>query len=144
MKQLAKAAGLLHVCAGLFVLGILTGCSSGPVQGDPSWRLVPVTDVASVVGEWEGVVKKERNVLPGSVHLMIRENGTYLFTGQHAGTVAVGSGFLESRDGRLIGNTDRRAVTLSLYDHKGKAVLHVDSTNHETGERFHGEFTKIE
>ena len=103
-----------------------------------------MTDVATVVGEWDGILKKDHNVLPGTVHLMIRENGTYLFTGQHAGTVAVGSGFLESRDGRLDGDTDRRAITLVLYDHYGKAIMWVDATNRETGERYQGQFNKVE
>lgn len=143
MKHLARAAGLLPFVAGIVALGFSVACSSTPTQGDPSWRLVPLADVTKVAGEWDGVLKKDRNVLPGTVHLMIRENGTYLFTGQHAGTVAVGSGFLESRDGRLVGDTDRRAVTLALYDHNGKAIMWVDATNRETGERYHGQFTKV-
>jgi hypothetical protein len=33
---------------------------------------------------------------------------------------------------------------MSLYDHKGKAVVLVESINHATGERYHGEFTKAQ
>jgi hypothetical protein len=57
--------------------------------------------------------------------------------------VAVGSGDLEARDGRLVGDTENRAVTFTLYDHKGKAVVLVESINHATGERYRGEFTKV-
>jgi hypothetical protein len=74
---------------------------------------------------------------------MIRPNNTYLFAGQSISNMAVGTGDLEARDGRLIGETERRAVTFTLYDHKGKAVILVESTNHETRERYRGEFTKV-
>jgi hypothetical protein len=98
-----------------------------------------------LVGEWEGLVKKEHDTLPGaSVRLMIRPNHTYLFAGQTASKFAVGSGSVEPRDGRLVGNTEARAVTFTLYDHKGKAVVHVESTNRETGERYRGEFTRVQ
>jgi hypothetical protein len=53
MNHLAKTAGLLRVCASVFVVGIIIGCSSTPNQGDPSWTLVPITDLNMVVGEWE-------------------------------------------------------------------------------------------
>jgi hypothetical protein len=31
-----------------------------------------------------------------------------------------------------------------LYDHKGKAVVLAESIIHETGERYRGEFTKVQ
>ena len=130
--------------AGWAAIALCIGCSSGPSPQDPTWKLVPITDVGIVVGEWQGVVKKEHGTFPeGSVRLMIRPNNTYLFAGQSIANTAVGSGDLEARDGKLIGDTDRRAVTLTLYDHKGKAVILVESTNHMTGERYRGEFTKV-
>ena len=107
--------------------------------------MVQITDVSMVVGEWEGLVKKNNGTLPeGSVRLMIRDNSTYLFAGQSASKVAVGSGVLEIRDGRLIGDTERRTVKLELFDHKGKSVIVLAGTNRETGERYHGEFTKVQ
>jgi hypothetical protein len=106
--------------------------------------LVPITEVGMVVGEWEGFVKRDHATLAeGSVRLMIRPNSTYLFAGQSASNVAVGSGDLEARAGRLVGNTDARAVMFTLYDRKGEAVVLVESTNHATGERYRGEFTKV-
>ena len=145
MTQRGELASVLRVYAGVFVLAVLTGCGGGPSQQDPSWKMVQITDVSMVVGEWEGLVKKNNGTLPeGSVRLMIRDNSTYLFAGQSASKVAVGSGVLEIRDGRLIGDTERRAVKLELFDHKGKSVIVLDGTNRETGERYHGEFTKVQ
>ena len=134
----------LRFSAGVLVVGALTGCAGASHETDPSWKLVPITDVQMVVGEWEGLIKKERATLAeGSVRLIIRANQTYLFAGQTASKVAVGSGDLERQDGRLVGNTDRRAVTFTLYDHKGNAVVLVEAINHETGDRYRGELTKI-
>jgi len=107
--------------------------------------VVPITEVGMVVGEWEGLVKKDHATFPeGSVRLMIRANSTYLFAGQTTSRAAVGSGDLEMRDGRLVGDTEKRAVTFTLYDHKGKAVVLVESIIHETGEHYRGEFTKVQ
>lgn len=127
------------------LLGGLSGCAGGGPQHDASWKLVPITEVGMVVGEWEGLVKKDHATLPeGSVRLMIRANSTYLFAGQTTAAAAVGSGDLEARDGRLVGDTEKRAVRFTLYDHKGKPVVLVESTNHATGERLRGEFTKVQ
>jgi len=135
----------LRVAAGTLLLASMTGCAGGGLQKDASWKLVPITEVGMVVGEWEGLVKKDQGTLPeGSVRLMIRPNSTYLFAGQTTSAAAVGSGDLEAREGRLVGDTDKRAVRFTLYDHKGKAVVLVESTNHATGERFRGEFTKVQ
>jgi hypothetical protein len=139
-----EGSGVVSLSVGLLSVGLLIGCSSGPSPQDPSWKLVPITDVGMVVGEWEGVVKKEHATFPeGSVRLMIRPNNTYLFAGQSVSATAVGSGDLEARDGRLVGNTDHRTVTFTLYEHQGEAIVHIESTNRDTGERYRGEFTKI-
>ena len=104
-----------RVSAGLLVLGLLAGCTRGPYPQDPSWKLVPITDASVLVGEWEGLVKKEHDTFPGaSVRLMIRSNNTYLFAGQTASKFAVGSGDIEPRDGRLVGETEARAVTFTI------------------------------
>jgi len=133
----------LTICA--LVVGVGAGCAGGSPQQDASWKVVPITEVGMVVGEWEGLVKKDHATLPeGSVRLMIRANSTYLFAGQTATTAGVGSGGLETRDGRLVGDTEKRAVSFTLYDHKGNAVMLVESTNRVTGERYHGEFTKVQ
>ena len=133
----------LTICA--LAVGVCAGCAGGSPQQDASWTLVPITEIGMVVGEWEGLVKKDHATLPGgSVRLMIRANSTYLFAGQTATTAGVGSGDLEPRDGRLVGDTEKRAVKFTLYDHRGKTVMLVESTNHFTGERYHGEFTKVQ
>jgi len=144
MNQLSKELASLRFYAYALVLALLMACSGGPPHQDPSWTLVQITNVNMVVGEWEGIVKKEDAIFQeGSVRLKIRDNGTYLFVGQSASKTALGAGFLDIRDGRLIGDTDRRAITFALYDHKGKSIVVVESTNAETGDRYHGKFTQI-
>ena len=75
---------------------------------------------------------------------MIRANHTYLFAAQTADDMAIGTGIVAMVDGRLIEDTDRRAVSFTLYDHKGKVVLVVDGTKNQTQDRYHGEFMRIE
>ena len=144
MTEAGEMSKSIRFSAGIVVIGVLIGCAGGSHEKDPSWKLVPITDVQMVVGEWEGLIKKEgATFADGSVRLIIRANQTYLFAGQTASKVAVGSGDLESQDGRLVGDTDRRAVRFTLYDHKGSAIVLVEATNHETGERYRGELTKV-
>ena len=127
------------------VLLICIGCAGGGPQQDTSYKMVPITDVGMVVGDWEGLIKKDHSTLPdGSVRLMIRANSTYLFAGQTTSAAAVGSGDLEARDGRLVGDNEKRAVSFTLYDHKGKAIVLVETTVHATGDRYRGEFTKVQ
>lgn len=145
MARDAQAMWWLQLSAFAMLVVLLTGCAGGSPQKDASWKLVPITDVGMVVGDWEGLVKKDHGTLPeGSVRLMIRANSTYLFVGQTTSAAAVGSGDLEMRDGRLVGDSEKRAVSFTLYDHKGKAVVLVESTIHATGERYRGEFTKVQ
>ncbi|MFY4727851.1 hypothetical protein [Nitrospira sp. BLG_2] len=128
-----------------FVLALLVGCAGLPLHDGKEWTPVPITDVHMVEGEWVGVVTKNTALLTeGSVRLMIRENGHYLFAGQSKSKAAVGAGLLEARDGRLIEDTDQRAMRISLYYHKGEPILAVEVTNHETEDRFRGDFTKAQ
>lgn len=143
MNRLADPAGSLRRSAVLLLLGLIMSCSSAQPHQGKDWTQVPVTHIGMVMGVWEGVVTKNGAALPeGSVRLIIRENGSYLFAGQNLRTASVGAGSLQVRDGRLIGTTDRRAATLSLYDHKGTAILAVEATNLETGDRYQGDFVK--
>lgn len=128
-----------------FILALLVGCAGTPSHEGKEWTQVPITDIQMVAGEWVGVVTKNAALLPeASLRLMIRENGQYLFAGQSTSKAVVGAGSLEARDGRLIGDTDRRAVSISLYDHQGQPILAVEAVNHETGARFRGDFTKAQ
>jgi hypothetical protein len=131
-------------CLVVLIVGIVVGCGGGPSQHDTSWKSVPITDVSMVVGEWDGTVTKEHALFPeGTVRLIIRPNSTYLFAGETLSQAAVGSGGVETRNGRLIGDTEHRAVSFTLYDHKGARVLVVDATNKESGARYRGQFSQV-
>jgi hypothetical protein len=145
LNQIAKLAGSFQLYSVIFQLALLTGCSADPSHQDASWTLVPITEIDMVVGGWEGTVKKNDGIFPmGRVQLTIRDNNTYLFIGQSSSDVALGAGFLQIRDGSLTGDTDRRVLKLSLYDHRGNQVLVVDAAARKTGEQYHGEFTKTQ
>lgn len=143
--QCCEVTSSLRHCAGALIFGILAACAGGTPHQDPSWKMVPITNVRMVVGEWLGTLKKNEALLPeGPVRVMIRDNHTYLFAGETADDIAVGHGRVDIIDGRLTGDAEPRAVTFTLFDHNGTAVLVVDATKHATQDRYHGEFTKVE
>jgi hypothetical protein len=143
MNHHSTQTDVLRLYACVFGLVILTGCAGVTSQKEASRTFVPITDLSMVAGDWEGMVKKDQSVIPGAmVVLTIRANGTYTFLGQRISDVALGSGFLELRDGRVSGDTDRRIAQFALYDRQGKAVLVVESRVRQTGERYHGELER--
>ncbi|MGD9728398.1 MAG: hypothetical protein AB7V39_18680 [Nitrospiraceae bacterium] len=145
MTRQDVAARSLREYAGALIIGLLAACTGSPAQHDATWKVVRITDVRMVVGDWEGTLKKNGALLAeGQARLMIRANHTFLFAAQTADDMAVGNGMVTIVDGRLIEDTDRRAVTLTLYDHQGKAVIVVDGTKRSTQDRYYGEFRKIE
>ena len=96
-----------------------------------------------VVGEWKGTLKKDDALLAeGAVHLIIRANRTYYFAANTADEITVGAGGLALVDGQLIGDTERRFVTFSLYEQQGKMTMIVEGTKRATQDRYHGEFSK--
>lgn len=143
MDQLVTK-GSFRVLSVPLLLALLGGCAGPRSHEGKDWTQVPITDVHMVAGDWVGSVKKQAALLAeGSVRLIILENSTYVFAGQTTSRAAAGAGPLKVRDGRLIGDTDRRAMSISLYDHKGQPILAVEATNHETGDHFRGDFTKL-
>ena len=144
MDHLSRLRKSCMVCPLALMVIAVVGCAGGPSEHDASWKSVPITDVSMVVGEWDGTVTKDHAMFPeGSVRLIIRRNSTYLFAGETLTNAAVGSGEVEPREGRLTGDTEHRAVTFTLYDHKGVPVLVVDATNKESGTRYRGQFSKV-
>lgn len=145
MTRLGAVVSSFRKYAGPLVIGLSAACTGIPVQQDPTWNIVPITDVRMVVGDWEGALKKNGALLAeGSARLMIRANHTFLFAAQTADDIAVGTGTVAIVDGRLIEDTDRRAITFTLYDRKGNVVLVVDATKRQTQDRYYGEFMRIE
>ena len=145
MNQQSHATRAYRLFACVLLCVAVAACSSTPAQYESKWPPVPIQNLNTVVGEWQGVVMKERQILPaGEVKLMIRENGTYLFVGQTASDMVLGTGNLEVRDGRLEGGSDHRTVSGTLHDKKGKPLLFIEAANRQTGDRYHGEFRKIE
>lgn len=145
MNQRNHATSTFRIFAGFLLCVILVACSSKPARYESKWPLVPIQNLNTVVGEWQGVVMKERHIMPaGEVKLMIRENGTYLFVGQTASDMVLGTGNVEVKDGRLEGGSDLRSVVITLHDKKGTPLLFIEAANRQTGDRYHGEFTKVE
>lgn len=145
MNRYRDVSQAWRVLSSLLLLAALSACSHEPVHYESSWPAVPIQNLNMVVGEWRGVVKQERRVLPaGEVTLTIRDNGTYYFVGQTASDTVFGTGNIAVRDGRLEGGSDLRTLSGTLHDKKGKPLLFIQAENRRTADRFHGELMRTE
>jgi hypothetical protein len=143
MKPLSKAASWVRFYGGAFFAGVLTMSLVRLLQDHTSWKFLDITAARMVRGNWKGTMKADSGALPeGSLSLMIDDQLHYAFGGQTASQMVVESGSLVMRGGRLIGDTGRWVLTLALYDYRGNAVIFLESTNRETGDRYYGEFMR--
>ena len=107
--------------AGLSVL--LAGCASlGPL------RPVPVADVKSVSGTWEGVV-----YLPGSerddITLTIQDDGSYEVVSKRGLASSSGRGRIQISKGRVLVEDERgRGAATVLQGPAGEVLIEVDIT----------------
>jgi hypothetical protein len=111
-----------------FVVGLaatLIGCASlGPVTP------VPVSDIKSVTGTWQGVVYRTSELQREQITLTIREDGSYdVVSAQEPIGVSRGSGKIAINEGRLVfeGKTGR-GVGRVLRDPAGNLTMEIDAT----------------
>jgi len=107
-------------------------------------QMVPVSDVHTVVGRWDGVVEK-RPLLArrGPVSLTIREDSVYIYVGVDFwdDRLISGTGQLAIRDGRLYMEEDERHAVLTLHKRGDEEVLIVEATN-AAGKKFHVDLSR--
>jgi hypothetical protein len=115
MKKFIRAA---H---GLMLLGVIVACS--PVEHPPSAPLerVPIMDVSSVAGDWEGILVQN----PASRHddwirVRIEEDGTYRYEVLRTIGVFSGQGRFSVEDGALSAKSEKGTINVQLYRHSGK------------------------
>lgn len=113
-----KFVGAAH---GLMLLGVIVACSM--VEHPPSAPLerIPIMDVSSVAGDWEGVLVQyppSRNEDWVRVH--IEEDGTYRYEVLRTIGVFSGQGRFSVEDGALSVKSEKGSINVQLYHHSGK------------------------
>jgi hypothetical protein len=113
-----KFVGAAH---GLMLLGVIVACST--VEHPPSAPLerIPIMDVSSVAGDWEGVLVQyppSRN--EDWIRVRIEEDGTYRYEVLRTIGVFSGQGRFSVEDGALSAKSEKGTINVQLYRHSGK------------------------
>jgi hypothetical protein len=111
---------------------ILAGCASGGAAGTGTRTRVPITELQSVVGRWDGLLSGLSS-RPSSdedlIDVVIRDDATYEARAFRAIGVFQGRGTVEVRDGALLLRSERGATgTAELFAVDGRRVLEVHAT----------------
>lgn len=101
----------------LFCLAMSNGCETIERTEQAQWVSVPVTDVSTVAGRWEGVMRRmppERR--DDWVTVNIASDGRYQFTSLRTIGVFSGHGEFALNEGRLKASSERGNIEAELYE----------------------------
>jgi hypothetical protein len=143
MNPLSKAVSWVRFYAGAFFVGALTMSLVRLLHHRTSWEFLDITAPWMVTGNWKGTLQTDFGGQAGALSLMIDDQLRYALGGQTASGMAGETGSLLMHAGRLIGDTARWVLTLALYQYRGNAVIFLQSTNRETGNRYYGELVRF-
>ena len=108
----------------------LMACSGVVSKPQSSWTEVPISDITSLAGKWEGVTWTEPR--RGGKHedwvkVGISKSGQYKFASYRLIGVWLGSGNLLLEDGKLVTESkpDAGSATFTLFQSNGERMLKV-------------------
>ncbi|MGD9727568.1 MAG: hypothetical protein AB7G68_09200 [Nitrospiraceae bacterium] len=93
----------------------VVACSTVERSGTAHFEPIPVTEVGSVAGMWEGLLEQSAARRDDWVRLRIHRDGKYHFEAARTIGMFSGDGQLEVENGKLIAKGERGAVTFQLY-----------------------------
>lgn len=108
----------------LFCLAMSNGCETIERTEQAQWVSVPVTDVSTVAGRWEGVMRRmppERR--DDWVTVNIASDGRYQFTSLRTIGVFSGHGEFALNEGRLKASSERGTIEAELYEAGAQRML---------------------
>jgi hypothetical protein len=108
----------------LFCLAMSNGCQTIERTEQAQWVSVPVTDVSTVAGRWEGVMRRmppERR--DDWVTVNIASDGRYQFTSLRTIGVFSGHGEFAVNEGRLKASSERGTIEAELYEAGAQRML---------------------
>jgi hypothetical protein len=98
----------------LVAAALLAGCAVGTAPDAPGWTAVPITDVKSVAGKWEGQLTRGHGPRDDWMEITIREDGTYELVSFRTIGVLRGNGRVAVDGGKLRAQGERGTATLAL------------------------------
>jgi len=113
------------VWLGLVCLAIGPGCEPRPRSEEPQWVPVQITDLSSIAGKWDGVMRRmppDRRANDW-VTVTIASDGRYQFTSLRTIGVFSGHGEFVVNEGKLKASSERGTIEAELYEAGGQRML---------------------
>ena len=114
----------LWVVALMMCLSMSYGCQSIEQPKQPQWIQVPISDLPSVAGKWDGLMRRiphERR--DDWVTVTIAPDGRYEFSSLRTIGVFTGHGVFGLDDGKLRSKSERGEVEAALYEGGAQRML---------------------
>ena len=138
MKRLTNLCMLLALA---FLCSASFGCGMRPSSSE--LNIIPVSSLATITGEWEGLSKTVPEMRDDArVRLIILEKGHFLFISDRGTEMLVGTGALTILQGTVLANGQRGAAMLTLHDRAGAPVLVVQAALSD-GHHYYREMTRL-
>ncbi len=115
----------IRVAQGLVLLAVIAevvvACSTGEHPPSVPLERIPIMDVSSVAGDWEGIlVQHPASRKDDWIRVHIQEDGTYQFEVLRTIGVFSGQGRFSVEDGGLTAKSEKGTINVQLYHHSGK------------------------
>ena len=117
---------LMKACGAFLTLGYLAlvGCESTNTRQETPWTLVSVSDVSTVAGKWEGLLRRMPPTKQDDwVTLVIQPDGRYEFVSVRTIGAMSGQGEFTTSDGKLTTSSERGSIEAALYETGGHRML---------------------
>jgi hypothetical protein len=112
----------IRVAQGLVLLVVIAevvvACSTAEHPPSAPLELIPIMEVSSVAGDWEGILVQYRH--DDWIRVHIQEDGTYRFEVLRTIGVFSGQGRFSVEDGALTAKSEKGTINMQLYHHSGK------------------------
>ncbi|HET7874286.1 MAG TPA: hypothetical protein VFN71_02075 [Methylomirabilota bacterium] len=121
------------------VAAAFAACAGVGPYATPAWPVVPISDIKSVAGRWEGLIQRE----PGGerddfIQVTIKDDGTYQAAAYRVIGALERTGKLSLQSGKLTASTDTGSATYTLYAGGGRRILRVEGGTRDSSLKFYG------
>src|SRR5262245_49049147 len=116
--------GLIRVLAFSFLFAT-SACGSMEQQPPTAWVQVPIANVSSVAGKWEGVMRRRPPERRDDdwVTVVIEPSGSYRFSSVRTIGVFSGEGEFTVDEGKLKVRSERGTIEANLYEAGDRRML---------------------
>lgn len=119
-----RTAAQWSVTSLMICLAISYGCQTAEHAEQPQWVQVPIADLSSVAGKWDGLMRAVPHQRRDDwVTVAIAPDGRYEFSSLRTIGVFSGHGEFALNEGKLFSKSERGTVEAVLYEAGGQRML---------------------